>query len=256
MSRQRNQPAGRRPSLGALRRGFRHAVSPLGARHSRRGCRAASAQEEFVRVGDTGHRRPASLRLLGYAGLFAYDMNGTPVWSKLMRRAENAHRLGPGASPALHDGRIYIVNDNEEHRYRGVRRPHRQRALAQSIARRRAQLVDAVRLAERSAHGDRHDRLEKACARTISTARCCGNSPGMTSMHAVDAVCAAHGLLYRELRLLPRPEAADLRDPPGCVRRHPLESRGAQQQIHRLVAADAGAGVSVADRCSAISFTR
>jgi outer membrane protein assembly factor BamB len=52
---------------------------------------------------------------LGYAGLFAFDMNGTPLWSTPME----AHEVGEGgwgsaSSPVLHNGRIYIVNDNDE----------------------------------------------------------------------------------------------------------------------------------------------
>ena len=51
---------------------------------------------------------------IGYAGLFAFDMKGTPVWSKPMDAPKIRSGWGTAASPALHDGRIYIVNDNEE----------------------------------------------------------------------------------------------------------------------------------------------
>ena len=51
---------------------------------------------------------------LGYAGLFAFDMTGTPVWSKPMAAPKMRTGWGPASSPVLHDGRIYIVNDNEE----------------------------------------------------------------------------------------------------------------------------------------------
>lgn len=54
---------------------------------------------------------------LAYAGLFAFDMKGTPVWAKLMETRDTGHDgngYGPAASPALHDGRLYVVNDNEE----------------------------------------------------------------------------------------------------------------------------------------------
>jgi outer membrane protein assembly factor BamB len=51
---------------------------------------------------------------LGYAGLFAFNMDGTPAWAKPMEAFETGlGGWGPAASPALHDGRIYIVNDNE-----------------------------------------------------------------------------------------------------------------------------------------------
>ena len=54
---------------------------------------------------------------LGYVGLFAYEMDGTLAWAKPMdakNTGNDGYFYGGGASPALHDGRIYIVNDNEE----------------------------------------------------------------------------------------------------------------------------------------------
>ena len=54
---------------------------------------------------------------LGYVGLFAYEMNGTLAWAKPMdarNTGNDGYFYGGGASPALHDGRLYIVNDNEE----------------------------------------------------------------------------------------------------------------------------------------------
>jgi outer membrane protein assembly factor BamB len=51
---------------------------------------------------------------LGYAGLFAFDLTGTPTWSKPMGAAKMRTGWGSAASPVLHDGRLYVVNDNEE----------------------------------------------------------------------------------------------------------------------------------------------
>jgi outer membrane protein assembly factor BamB len=54
---------------------------------------------------------------LGYVGLFAYDMNGALVWARPMdakNTGNDGYFYGGAASPALHGGRIYIVNDNEE----------------------------------------------------------------------------------------------------------------------------------------------
>ena len=54
---------------------------------------------------------------LGYVGLFAYEMDGTLAWTKPMDAKSTGNEgyfYGGGASPALHDGRIYVVNDNEE----------------------------------------------------------------------------------------------------------------------------------------------
>ena len=51
---------------------------------------------------------------LGYVGLFAFDMTGKPLWSKPMPAVKTRTGWGSAASPVLHNGRLYIVNDNEE----------------------------------------------------------------------------------------------------------------------------------------------
>lgn len=53
----------------------------------------------------------------GNVGVFCYDVAGTPLWSRPM--TPHATRLGWGtaASPVLHDGRLFIVCDNEEESY-------------------------------------------------------------------------------------------------------------------------------------------
>jgi outer membrane protein assembly factor BamB len=50
----------------------------------------------------------------GSIGLFAFDMSGRPVWSKPMPAVKTRMGWGSAASPVVHDGRLYIVNDNEE----------------------------------------------------------------------------------------------------------------------------------------------
>jgi starch phosphorylase len=50
-------------------------------------------------------------------GLFAFDMSGNPVWSKPMPAVKTRMGWGGAASPALHQGRLYVVNDNEERSY-------------------------------------------------------------------------------------------------------------------------------------------
>ena len=51
---------------------------------------------------------------LGYAGLFAFDMTGKPVWSKPIAAPKMRTGWGSSASPVLDGGRLYNVNDNEE----------------------------------------------------------------------------------------------------------------------------------------------
>jgi putative pyrroloquinoline-quinone binding quinoprotein/putative pyrroloquinoline-quinone-binding quinoprotein len=50
---------------------------------------------------------------LGYAGLYALDFDGKIVWSKPMDVLPVRQGWGSAGSPALHEGRLYIVNDNE-----------------------------------------------------------------------------------------------------------------------------------------------
>jgi outer membrane protein assembly factor BamB len=48
----------------------------------------------------------------GGVGLFAFDFKGAPVWAKRMDPAKT--RFGTGASPLLHQNRVYIVDDNDD----------------------------------------------------------------------------------------------------------------------------------------------
>jgi outer membrane protein assembly factor BamB len=55
--------------------------------------------------------------LLRPSSTAAYEIDGTLAWAKPMdakNTGNDGYFYGGGASPALHDGRIYIVNDNEE----------------------------------------------------------------------------------------------------------------------------------------------
>lgn len=54
---------------------------------------------------------------LSYAGLYAVDFNGTVAWSKAMDAPPMRQGWGGAASPVLHDGRIYIVSDNDAQSY-------------------------------------------------------------------------------------------------------------------------------------------
>ena len=49
----------------------------------------------------------------GNVGLFAFDVNGKPVWSKKFDTVPMRNGWGTAASPVLHRGRLYIVNDND-----------------------------------------------------------------------------------------------------------------------------------------------
>jgi outer membrane protein assembly factor BamB len=49
----------------------------------------------------------------GNVGLFVFDVNGRPLWSKDFGTADMRNGWGTAASPILHQGRLYIVNDND-----------------------------------------------------------------------------------------------------------------------------------------------
>ncbi len=47
-------------------------------------------------------------------GLFALDFSGKTIWSKPIGPFKTRNNWGSAASPVLHQGRVYIVNDNDE----------------------------------------------------------------------------------------------------------------------------------------------
>ena len=52
--------------------------------------------------------------LFGNVGLYALALDGTPLWSRDLPPARTRNGWGTASSPALHDGRLYLVVDNEE----------------------------------------------------------------------------------------------------------------------------------------------
>jgi outer membrane protein assembly factor BamB len=53
----------------------------------------------------------------GNVGLFVYDMDGKPLWSKMIEPKNTQYGWGTSISPILHEDRVYIVNDNDEDSY-------------------------------------------------------------------------------------------------------------------------------------------
>ena len=49
----------------------------------------------------------------GQIGIFAFDMEGTPLWSQQWEPFQTRNGWGTAASPVLHNDRLYIVNDND-----------------------------------------------------------------------------------------------------------------------------------------------
>lgn len=132
---------------------------------------------------------------LGYAGLFALDMSGKPVWSKPMISPKMRTGWGPASSPVLHDGRLYIVNDNEERSF-----------AAAFDARTGHELWRTDREGEGSNWSTpfvwRHDQRTEIVTTGSRRVRSYDTSgkllwelAGMTSIHAVTPF-ASHGLLF------------------------------------------------------------
>ena len=165
---------------------------------------------------------------LGYAGLFAFDMSGEPVWSKPMDAPRMRTGWGTAASPVLHDGRIYIVNDNEDRSFIAAFDARTGAQLWRTDREGEAlELVDAVRVAERAAHRDRHDRHEEgAFVRHERQAAVGARRHDVDSRR--DAVRRPRAAV-RELRLLSRQPQAHLCHPAGRRRRH-LAQGGRDEQ--------------------------
>lgn len=50
----------------------------------------------------------------GNLGVFAYDLDGNPAWSKLFDPVRTRFGWGTAASPMLHKTSLFIINDNED----------------------------------------------------------------------------------------------------------------------------------------------
>lgn len=53
--------------------------------------------------------------LFGNVGVFAFTLEGREVWSKRLEPHKMSSGWGTAASPALHGGRLFLVNDNNDH---------------------------------------------------------------------------------------------------------------------------------------------
>jgi outer membrane protein assembly factor BamB len=53
----------------------------------------------------------------GNIGLFCYNLDGSLVWSTNWTSVKTRNGWGSAASPVVHEGRLFVVNDNEEKSY-------------------------------------------------------------------------------------------------------------------------------------------
>jgi hypothetical protein len=80
-----------------------HSGVPLAGKHSKN----TYASETPVTDGERVYA------YFGGVGLFAFDLEGKPVWTKRMDPLRT-RGFGTGASPAVHQDRVYVVNDNDD----------------------------------------------------------------------------------------------------------------------------------------------
>ncbi|MEO7653360.1 MAG: PQQ-binding-like beta-propeller repeat protein [Bryobacteraceae bacterium] len=81
-----------------------HRGVPAGSRHLKN----SFASETPVTDGERVYA------YFGNVGLFCFDLKGKLVWSKPFEVRNTRYGWGTAASPVLHEGRIYIVNDNDD----------------------------------------------------------------------------------------------------------------------------------------------
>jgi outer membrane protein assembly factor BamB len=53
----------------------------------------------------------------GNVGLFCYDFSGKLLWSQEAKPVATRYGWGTAASPVLDNGRLYLINDNDDHSY-------------------------------------------------------------------------------------------------------------------------------------------
>jgi outer membrane protein assembly factor BamB len=53
----------------------------------------------------------------GNVGIFCFDLDGRAIWSERLPPVRMRNGWGTAASPVVHNGRLYIVNDNDEQSY-------------------------------------------------------------------------------------------------------------------------------------------
>ena len=82
-------------------------ATPFGGRHRKNTYASATPVTDGERV----------FAYYGNVGVFAFTVNGDPLWSWRMDPSLIYLDFGDGASPALHEDLLFINNDNEEDCY-------------------------------------------------------------------------------------------------------------------------------------------
>ena len=213
---------------------FRSGTHPLGARR----CTRLFPLSPSTRRTRTSPRRPSPTASActctpAVIGLFAFDMSGKPVWSKPMPRGEDAHGLGRRCLAGAAQGRLYIVNDNEEQSYLAAYdAPQRPRAVARRIA------TSTPTTARRFVWENelRTEIVTTGTGRVRSydlNGRPLWDIPRM-SVLTVPTPLARHGLLFVSAGYIQDPHKPVYAIRPGAAGDISLEAGETQQPIHRV----------------------
>ena len=81
-----------------------HQGPPVGGRHRKNTYASETPATDGERV----------YALFGNIGLFCYAMDGTPLWTHAIKPHARYLDFGTAASPVVHDGRVYVIDDNQE----------------------------------------------------------------------------------------------------------------------------------------------
>ena len=81
-----------------------HAGAPEGTIHIKNSFGSETAVTDGERI----------YAYFGNVGIYCLDMTGEVLWEKRFEAKKTRLAWGTAASPALHNGRLYLVNDNEE----------------------------------------------------------------------------------------------------------------------------------------------
>ena len=80
-----------------------HKGAPFGGRHRKNTFASETPATDGERV----------YAYFGNVGLFAYTLDGTPLWTARFDPQPMYLDFGTAASPVVHDGRVFVVHDNE-----------------------------------------------------------------------------------------------------------------------------------------------
>jgi outer membrane protein assembly factor BamB len=84
-----------------------HKGKPFGGRHRKN----TYASETLATDGERVYA------YFGNVGVFAYSLAGEPLWTVRLEPKRTYLDFGTASSPVVHDGRVYVLNDNEEGSY-------------------------------------------------------------------------------------------------------------------------------------------